>query len=680
MSGPTEAREAMAAGDWATAYELFAEADASDPLPPQDLMVFAQAAYGAGELELTLDTFERAHAQFVQAGAVIEAAAAATQLAMHLIIDTGLLAPVRAWVKRAERLLADQGETPLHAWLGTAHACERWLSGDFAASREWAQRAIDLGDRHGEPGAATFARVAFARCVIFEGQIDEGLRLLDDAAERLLSEEIDPLTAGCLYCEMVCIWQGLARYDKAEEWTEAMERFGHDHAVGSISGRCRVHRAEILRLRGALSEAEEEALGACDQLRPYLRYEFGWPLTELGRIQLTRGDLAGAERSFLTAHEIGWDPQPGLALLLLAQGDTDAAVASIKDALDNPLNVPSKERPPNNDLRRAPILEAFVEITVAAGDIEAARKACDELSQVASTFGSAGIVAGSALASGRVRLAEGDASGARYHLQNAVRLWSEISAPFEAAVARTVLAEAHRAEGNEQSAALELRAARSTFARVGAPDRSTLATQIPERQVTATEQNVFRREGDYWSIVFEGTTVRLRDMKGLHHLSQLMSDPGREFHAVDLVALDRGAAVEVHAGNEPGLEPAFDNDAGELLDARAKEVYRRRLQEIDEDIEEARSFGDAERAARGEAEREFLLRELSRAVGFSGRDRRAGATSERARASVTRAIRHAMTRIETGHSALGEHLERTVRTGTYCVYMPDPRVPVDWSF
>ncbi len=665
------------------AFELLSRADEQDGLAAPELMQLADAAYGAGELEIAFETLERAHASFLAADDQIGAAQAATRLAMLLLIDTGLLAPVRGWIKRAERLLEAHGETPVHAWLTLARACERMLSGDFEAARVWAARAIELGDRYGELGAELFGRNVDARCHIFEGRIDKGLALLEDVAASLLVADIDPLTAGCIYCEIVCAFQGLARYDKAEEWTVAMERFSHDRAIGSISGRCRVHRAEILRLRGDLGGAERTALDACEELRPYLRHEFGWPLAELGRIRYTRGDLAGAEEAFLAAHELGWEPHPGLALLQLAQGDAPGALTSIQHALAHPLNVPSKEWAPNSELRRAPLLEALVEIAVVAGDIEAARGACDELTQIAQLFGSKAIIACSALASGRVRLAEGDTAAARFHLQNAVQHWSEIAAPFECAVARTILAQAHRAEENEQSAVLELRAAQSTFARVGAQYHADLVAdalgETTEPPPVPSTTNEFRCEGDVWSLGFGGKAVRIRDVKGLHHLARLMSDPGREFHAVDLVALDRGAEP-TRGERDPELVAQADSDAGELLDERAKELYRRRLTDIEEDIEEARTFGDAERVARCEAEKGFIVGELSRAVGLGGRDRRAGATSERARASVTRAIRNAMTRIAELHPDLAEHLERTVRTGTFCVYLPDPRVPADWAF
>ena len=165
-------------------------------------------------------------------------------------------------------------------------------------------------------------------------------------------------------------------------------------------------------------------------------------------------------------------------------------------------------------------------------------------------------------------------------------------------------------------------------------------------------------------MAFDGHTVRLRDLKGLHYLARLLGAPGREFHVLDLVAVERSPDT---------------GDAGVMLDAQAKDAYRRRLAEIDEDIEEAQAVGDAERSAQAEVERDFLARELARAVGLGGRDRRASSDSERARASVTRAIRQAMARIHEHHPTLGDHLDRTIRTGTTCGYLPDPRVAAAWK-
>jgi hypothetical protein len=518
--------------------------------------------------------------------------------------------------------------------------------------------------------------------LILEGDVEQGLALLDEVGVATVAGDLDPLSTGVVYCELVCALQGLAQYDVAEQWTEAMERWCKTNAIGSLHGRCRIHRAEILRLRGACDEAEREAVGAWHELRPYLRREMGWPLSELGRIRLRRGDVEGAEQALLAAHRAGWDPQPDLALVRLAQGDVVAAAASIRDALERPVRVPSKERPPDTDLQRAPLLDAQVEIEVAAGNVDRARSAADELKLVAARFHSKALVASATLAEGRVRLAEGDAADAERLCSEAARLWNEIGAPYEAAVARLGLAEGLRAGGRQDQADLELEAARAVLDRIEAAQTAHPGARVEAHdgldELPAADLNVFRREGDYWSLVFAGRTVRVRDLKGMRYLARLLAEPGREILALDLVAAETGGDGRIESGRAAGLSHAGLGDAGELLDARAKDAYRRRLAEIEDDIEEARALGDTERAAQADAERGFLVRELSRAVGLGGRDRRASSASERARVGVTRAVRQAIARIGEHHPELGEHLNRAIRTGTYCAYLPDPRAPAGW--
>ena len=691
------AHDAAADRDWQHAYELFALADARDRLHAPDLAVFANCAYATGHVDATIDAWERVHAEGLRTGDHLMAAGAAARVALHLLFDTALLAPIRGWVSRAERLLPGQEDTPVHASIAVVRSYERLLSGDFGRASEWARRAIDVGTGR-DPAAAALGRIAEARSLILDGEVARGLDLLNEAAVATMSGELDPLSTGVVYCEVVCALQAVAQYDLAEQWTQAMERWRQGQPVGSIHGRCRVHRAEILRLRGKCLEAEQEALGACEELRPYLRREFGWPLTELGRIRLRTGDIRGAEEAFVAAHQAGWDPQPGLALVRLAQGDVPLAAASIREALDCPLNVPSKELPPNSALRRAPLLTAQVEIEIAAGNIDRARAAAEELTRVAAVFESKALAAGAVLAHGQVRLAAGDTARARGDFEAAVDQWGEIGAPYETALGRMGLAQAHRAEGHEAHAILEFRAAHKAFERIGAASEAARAAdamrEMPRDDVSASMSqthpseagsaqsdagNVFRREGDYWLVAFEGQIVRLRDMKGVGYLARLLADPGREFHVVDLVGLEQRGTGDTNHVTELGLRFRGAGDGGEMLDARAKAAYRRRLAEIEDDLEEARACEDASRVAQAAAERDFLARELSRAVGLGGRDRRVGSAAERARASVTRAVRHAMRRIRAQHAPLGVHLERTIRTGTYCAYLPDPRVPVGWK-
>ena len=376
------ARDAAARGDWQNAFDLLVEADADGLLPPADLPLLGEVAYAAGDLDVAIEAWERAHAACIQTGDHVAAAGAAVRVAMHLVFDTALMAPVRGWLARAERLLEGAGQTPAHAWFAVVRAYERMLTGDVPGARQWARRAIEVGSTC-DPAACAIGRIAEARLLILDGDVQQGLALLDEAGVATVSGELDALSTGVVYCELVCALQGLALYDEAEQWTEAMERWCETNAIGSLHGRCRVHRAEILRLRGSCDEAQRQALMACEELRPYLRRELGWPLNELGRIRLHKGDIAGAEEALLAAHRAGWDPQPALALVRLAQGDVAAAVASIRDALERPLRVPSKERPPNSDLQRAPLLEAQVEIAIASGDIDRARTAADELELIA---------------------------------------------------------------------------------------------------------------------------------------------------------------------------------------------------------------------------------------------------------------------------------------------------------
>jgi tetratricopeptide (TPR) repeat protein len=647
------AREAAARGDWEEAYDLLMKADANGLMGQTELPLLGEVAYAAGHLDVTIEAWERTHTLSVQAGEPVAAAGAAVRVALHLLLDTALMAPVRGWLARAERLLEGQEETPAHAWLAVVRTYERMLTGDVQGARPWSERAIEVGSRC-EAAACAVGRVAAARLRILDGDVEQGLALLDEAGVAAVSGDLDPLSTGLVYCELVCALQGLAQYDVAEEWTQAMERWCRTNAIGSLHGRCRVHRAEILRLRGACDEAEQEALVACEELKPYLRREMGWPLSELGRIRLRKGDIDGAEEALLAAHGVGWEPQPGLALVRLARGESAAAAAAIRDALERPSRVPSKELPPDSELQRAPLLDAQVEIEIACGDLGRARVAAEELERVAARFQSKALVAGATLARGRVRLAEGNAAEAERCCSDAARLWNEIGAPYEAALARMVLAEALRAGGSEDHAVLELRAARTILERIEVAARAT------------TETNVFRREGDYWSVVFEGRTVRVRDLKGMRYLAQLLAKPGREFHVLDLVAAETGQQVAL-------------GDAGEMLDERAKTAYRRRLAEIEEDIDQARALEDDVREAQADAERDFLVRELSRAVGLGGRDRRAASASERARSGVTRAIRQGIVRIGEHHPQLGEHLDGAVRTGTYCAYVPDPGAPTAWT-
>lgn len=202
---------------------------------------------------------------------------------------------------------------------------------------------------------------------------------------------------------------------------------------------------------------------------------------------------------------------------------------------------------------------------------------------------------------------------------------------------------------------------------------------IEPRPARPVRANVFRREGEYWRIVYNRRTFQLHDSKGLRYLARMLAEPGREWHVLDLVALDGGVDVVPGSLSKVGAWQR-GGDAGPLLDAAAKQAYRLRIEDLDDAIEEARSWGDAERSARAQEELDAIARELARAVGVGNRDRRAASDTERARVNVARVIKAALLRIDAQSPELKHHLTSTVRTGTFCSYDPDPRLPVSWRF
>jgi tetratricopeptide (TPR) repeat protein len=547
----SQVQAALEDGRWSDALEVL---DAGDDAArtPELLELRAQAAYGHGDFEASIAAWEDSHALLEEGGDRAGAARAAAMIAMFLLCDTGLMSPVRGWVRRAEALLEGLDEGPAHAVIAAVRTYERFMCGDMVAARELSGRAIELGQRFDTRPAEVMGRTAAARVTIYEGRVDEGLDQLNEVGAMLMSGDVDPLTTGNMLCEVVCAAQGLALYDMAAQWTEVMEQWRHGVAFGAVHGRCRVHRAEILRVSGPCDAAEDEALGACDDLRPWMRREFGWPLAELGNIRLRKGDLDGAEEAFLAAHEHVWCPHPGLALVHLARGDVTGATGLIDDAIAHPFNVPSKERPPFGDLSLAPLLDAQVEIAAAAGDADTARAATESLVAIAGAYESPWLVASAALAAARTALLTGDLDRAVAASGAAISEWADIDAPFELAVTRMVLAEAHLASGNVAGARMEWQAAVNAFAAFGAERWAARARSLLEGETPAMarppvadvestdEPATFRLDGDVRQVSFAGETAAVRDLKGFRYLARLLADRGREFHVLDLVAVEQG--------------------------------------------------------------------------------------------------------------------------------------------
>ncbi len=665
------ARAALVRGAWQEALSVLAAE--VGPATAESLDLRGLASYGNGDLEGAIDSFERLYALHSEAGDEVEAARAALTSALYLLIDSGLMAPVRAWLRRAERLLERHPDAPPQAMAAMVRTYERFLCGDAEGARVQATLAVDLGERLGVPPAVVIGRVALARLRISAGDVEEGLAQLDEIAVHLLSGEVDPLTTGMMFCELICAAQSLVRLDRARDWTELMERWRRDAGFGGLNGRCRVHRAELLRMTGPGDAAEREALEACAELRPWMRREFGWPLVELGNIRLRRGDLSGAEEAYLDAHAHAWCPHPGLALLRLEQGRADEALALITDAIENPLPVPSKERPPFDDLRLAPLLGAQAEIAVVVGDIGTIATAAKHLATIADRYAGPGLHAAASLATARAELAAGEPAAAIASAMQAVAGWAALGAPYEVSAARVVLGEAYVAMGATERARMEWVAALDAFEQFGARRHAEQARRLlGDHAVTAGRQPreltlaMFLREGTQRRIRFLDCDLAVPDLKGYRYLERLLANPGREWHVLDLVTAEQGS-------------PTGPVEAGmPVLDDEARAAYRRRLVDVDQDLEEATLMNDVGRMELAHRDRDYLIAELAAAFGLGGRGRLVNGSSERARTSVARCLRYAVDRLSEHSADLAAHLEGTLHTGTYCSYRSDPLAAIEW--
>jgi len=553
-----EGQSAVARGDWALAYELLSAADTRQPLAREVLPDFADAAYMTSQPDQAISIWERAHAWALRDDDIDGAAEAALRMTM-LLADTTRMTPVRAWLRRLDTLLEGREESATATGAAVLHAYTDLMTGEIASGLGWADRAVASAERQRDRGLLALARNAKARLLIADGSIEEGLTLLDEAAVAALAGDLDAFTSGVLYCSTVCACQSIGEYQRAEEWTSAMERWTATavHPRG-FHGRCRVHRAQIELRRGDWSSAADNATVGAEELRKFAPIEEGWALSELGLVRLRLGDLNGAQEAFDNAFAAGWDPEPGLALLRLARGDVNGADSLIREAIEDPMNSPSREVPPSTDLRRAPVLEAQVEIAAVKGDAERAKWAAAELASIAQRFDLPTYRAASAMADGRALLAAGDAAAARERFQAAFRVWQELGAPYEQARARIGIADAAKVLGNDERAAMEYRAARQVFERLGATIDARAAAQalgeaptMPDKQPTRVSK-VFM----FTDIVRSTNLVEAIGDDAWHDLERWHDSMIRS-----LVGAGGGSVV---SGLGDGFFIAFDDAAGAI--------------------------------------------------------------------------------------------------------------------
>ena len=474
-----EARKALERHAWGDALTLLRKADAAKGLDADGVEMLADAAWWMAQPDESLAARERAHAAFVEAGNTRRAA----RVAMRLAQDNGnkrAYAAAGAWFERAAKLLEGDEDCVEYGYLLFVQAATAHVQLGLDPTLAIARRAADMGKRFGDRDLQAFAAMGEGLTLIAYGDVPAGLARLDTATVAAVAGELSVFTTGWVYCGTIGACRDLADYRRASEWTEATTRWCERQSVTGFPGICRVNRAEVIERRGAWAQAEQEARKACDELQRFqLSDVAALGFYAIGDIRLRMGDLPASEDAFRRAHELGAVPEPGLALVRLAQGDAPAAAASLRRALAN-----ESERSP-----RARLLPAEVDVALAIGDRERARAASQELDALAIAFGTAamGAIAGTARAA--LQLADGDAVSAEKTIGVALRQWRELEMPYDLARARVLLAAALRAQGDEAAAKLELRAARSTFERLGARLDTRRASELlgDEAHVTSAE-------------------------------------------------------------------------------------------------------------------------------------------------------------------------------------------------
>ena len=483
---------------WGDAYTSLSLADQSKPLAAEDLKVLAAAAYLLGHVDECRQALQRASHAHLAAGDPRLAARCVFWVAFTLLLE-GDLAPAGGWLARAKRLLDhEQQECPEHGLLLLPGAVQASAAGDYASAEAAAGRAAQIGARAGDADVLTLALHFQGRALVKEGRVREGLALLDEAMVAVVAGEVWPPVAGNIYCSMIDACQEISDVRRAHEWTTALAAWwAKQPDMVTFTGQCLVHRAEIMQLHGAWQEALEETKRACERLAHAAdKNTTGAALYRLAEVCRTQGDFAAAEDAYRGAAQWGRDPQPGLALLRLAEGKTKAAEAATRRVVTE-----TADR-----LRRAKLLPAHIEIMLAVGDISSARDAARELIDIAGEYDTPALHAAAGQALGGVLLADGDARSALGVLRRAWQTWQELDVPYEAARARLLIGLGCRALGDEESAALELDAARRAFAELGAAPDLSRVENAGRRQTLTAMHGLSARELQVLRLVATGKT------------------------------------------------------------------------------------------------------------------------------------------------------------------------------
>ncbi len=479
---PLEAgRAALLRREWVEAYELLRSADESAELGPEDILLVGEAAMWNGHQEDLVAYLERAYRGYLQESNTLRAAYVATWLA-HEQKNNLQASMANGWMARAKRLLDLEPEAPEHGYWALQKSLVELGEGNAAEALQQARQAEELGRRFGDRNLEIRGIQRRGNVLIERGEVAEGKLLLDEASAAALAGELDPFSTLTVYCNTIGACRDVADFESAGEWTARATDFCDANSMTAFPGMCRVNHAEVMKFKGRLTEAQELAGRAGEELRAWNPRIAGAAFYELGEVRLRLGELAQAEQAFREADEFGRNPEPGLSLLRLTQGNAKGALASIRRAVANDeLGLPAQAR----------MLPVAVEIAVAAGEPDEAVGYAERLAAIAEEFDSSALRAGAAFTQGQVALARGEADAAYNHFRHARTTWESTGATYDVARAREQLGKALQASGDEDAAIWELQAAAARFERLGAVRDADRVAELLMRDTSTEVRKTF---------------------------------------------------------------------------------------------------------------------------------------------------------------------------------------------